>query len=104
MFDRESARTKSECLSEASTLLSTSIMKEKDNMIKLRQDQLQQLHVENGKLSAMLLDKTAEAAECKALAEARKQQIEEVKETAATWHTLADTLRKDQKELLQMWH
>ena len=104
MFDRESARTKSECLSEASTLLSTSVVKEKERMIETLEVQLTNLQSIYQKQADMLLTKTAEAAQFKALAEARTQQVEEAKATATMWHELADTLRKDQKELIAMWN
>lgn len=78
-------------------------MKEKDDMISALEAKLGQLQSKYEDQTALLLQKTAKAAEYKATAEARQQQVIEAKATANTWHDLADTLRKDQKDLLSLW-
>ena len=103
MFDRESVRTKSECMSDASTLLKDVIIEEKEKKILYLESALQALQSKFDTQNAELMAKTAEAAESKAMAEARQQQVDEAKATAKTWHDLADTLRLDQKELLALW-
>ena len=45
MFDRESGRTKSECMSEASTYVKEEILKVKDNEIARLQKQMAELQL-----------------------------------------------------------
>ena len=100
MFDRESARTKSACLSEASTYLKDEIVKVKDSEITRLEKQVAELQIKYDEVTARLIKASSEAMAFKAMAEASQAAVIEAKAHTATWHELADTLRKDQKEML----
>ena len=99
LLERESARTQSECMSKASTMLQEEMSKEKDMNLKRTQEALEETKRKLDEAITQLLDKTSEAARYKALSEAQQAQIDEIKLTSKSWYDLADTLRKDQKEM-----
>ena len=83
--------------------LHNEIVKSKDETIVCLTKALDELTVKYDQAVASLMLKTAESAEYKATAEARAEADREAKAMSESWHSLADTLRKDNKEFMSMW-
>ena len=103
MLNSDREKTKSECMSEASTFLRSEIMKGKDKEIKDLHTKVNDLQEELKEMTAKFIKAACDAAKFQAMSAEKDLAVTEARDVGKTWFTLAETLRVDAFEIFKAW-